>query len=384
MSLESENRPSQPNPPQQIYMQICDALSSGARPVLLTALSGDGRQIRQLVLSDQTDHASLSAAWAAAHSDVPGFTAGQWAAALANCRAAGVPSEIQQSGAARWVVEEFRPENRLIVFGGGTIAEQLVHLGTQSGFAVTICDDRIGFANRKRFPDADRVICAPFDAIVRDIDLRPSDYVVIVTRGHQYDTACLRRVLPVQPAYFGMIGSRHRVGATRKLLLSEGFTEDQLKRLCSPIGFNIGAITPIEIAISIIAQVICCRRLKQTEPAPTNTKTQRDDADQEPALLECLADPAEAQNPRALLTVLTAKGSTPRGPGARMLVYPDGRTLGSIGGGCAEGEAISLARALLAEGDTRYRILPVDMTGSVAADEGMVCGGVIEVLIQPL
>lgn len=384
MSIESDNRKPHPNDPQQVYARISESLSRGGRPVLLTALTDENRQIRQLALPEPPDHAALAAAWAEAHADAVDFTAGEWADALDRCRTSGIPAEVRRSHVERWVVEQFRPEKRLIVFGGGTIAEHLVHLGVQSGFAVTICDDRIGFANRRRFPDAERVICAPFDDIVRDIDVTPADYVVIVTRGHQYDTACLRRVLPVQPAYFGMIGSRHRVDATRRLLLAEGFTESQLERLCAPIGFNIGAVTPAEIAIAIIAQIICCRRLRQTVPAPTNTKIRRDDADQEPALFERLADPADAQHPRALLTVLTAKGSTPRGPGTRMLVYADGQTMGSIGGGCAEGEAISLARACLAEGDTRCRILPVDMTGSVAADEGMVCGGVIEVLIQPL
>ena len=82
------------------------------------------------------------------------------------------------------------------------------------------------------------------------------------------------------------------------------------------------------------------------------------------------------------MTVISTKGSTPRGAGARMIIFPDGKIQGSIGGGCAEGDAISLARAMLAEGTTNFDIMTVDMTADVAAEEGMACGGTADILIQ--
>lgn len=371
-----------------IYHQLHSALTGSLAPVLVTALLPTSGEVQQCLLRDGDDYPALLEGWAADGIRCPlGVDRDSYEAALTKADRTGLPvvlGDVYSKSDVSWVIERFKPDARLIIFGGGTIAEHLVHRGVELGFSVTICDDRPGFANTVRFPDAARVICDSFDRILQTIDIQPSDYVVIVTRGHQYDTECLRHVLPIQPVYFGMIGSRRRVAGTIALMKEEGFTDEQLSRLCSPIGFNIGAITPAEIALSILAQVVCCRRLQLTTPAPANVKAKRDDSDLDMDLMTWFTDPANESKPCALLSILAARGSSPRGPGARMLVFRNGKTLGSIGGGCAEGDAISIARSMVNDEEPSYKILRVDMTGDVAADEGMVCGGELDILIQPL
>lgn len=270
--------------------------------------------------------------------------------------------------------EPVLPPERLLLLGGGHVAQPVCDFAARCGFAVTVVDDRPAFANRERFPTARSVICDAFVPAVEALTPGPYDYVVIVTRGHAHDADCLRAVLRGRfPAYLGMVGSRRRVKAQLDLLAQEGFDPSLLERVCTPIGLPIGSVTPEEIAISILAQVISYRRLPQYA-APGRWVN---GSDLEPELLRVLA---VDRSPKAVATVVSAKGSTPRKAGAKMFITPVGAVSGSIGGGCAESTVIHRARRLIGTG--RYELLQVDMTGEVAEDEGMVCGGVMEVLIE--
>ena len=367
------------------YGNLYRSLSKNGSPVLVTYLDPQSDTLLQLAFNTAVPYETFAAEWQSAHPSAPVLKKDQWDSSLEYCQGTGLPARHPKDSSKRdrqGIIEWFSPQRRLYVFGGGTVSEKLVNYALDCGFTVTVCDDRIGFANRERFPDVHEIICAPFDEILKTVDIQARDFVVIITRGHQYDTDCLRHVLPIQPAYFGMIGSRMRVRSTRELLISEGFSEAQLARLSSPIGLNIGAITPSEIAISIISQLVCAKRLGQTEAAAHNVKINKDDSDLDLELFKNLGDPNQTTLNRALLTVISTKGSTPRGAGARMIIFPDGKIQGSIGGGCAEGDAISLARAMLAEGTTNFDIMTVDMTADVAAEEGMACGGTADILIQ--
>ncbi|HHX37127.1 MAG TPA: xanthine dehydrogenase [Clostridiaceae bacterium] len=371
----------------ELYGRLYKRIRQNGSPVLVTHLDPKKDCVSQLSFDDSVSHAEFAAQWNAIYPEITALDASAWKDALEHCQGTGLPAKLPKNSKkrdAQWIVEWFSPQRQLYIFGGGTVAEKLANYAHDCGFRVTVCDDRIGFANRQRFPQIDNVICAPFNEILQSVSIQPRDFVVIVTRGHQYDTECLRHVLPIQPAYFGMIGSRSRVKATRELMIEEGFTAAQLARLSSPIGLNIGGITPAEIAISIVSQLVCVKRLGQTEAAAHNVKIKKDDSDLDINLFKLLADPNQAGLDCALMTIISTKGSTPRGAGARMLIFPDGRTIGSIGGGCAEGDSIVQARAMLADGSSNYEILAVDMTGDVAADEGMVCGGTADILIQVL
>ena len=176
--------------------------------------------------------------------------AAEWAALAA----AEGPLSFARDGDALTLTEYYAPKPRLLILGGGHIALALSAMGALIDFNVIVFDDRPIFANAERFPQAHEVICDSFANVMERLKIRKSDYVVIVTRGHRHDTLCLQGVLrgPL-PHYIGMIGSRRRVGIVRKQLADEGLPPADIAKVYSPIGLRIGAVTPQEISISILA-----------------------------------------------------------------------------------------------------------------------------------
>lgn len=133
---------------------------------------------------------------------------GTWEQLLTQAYAKGIPSFVRE-GENLTVVEPFSPESRLVILGGGHIALPLVEFGSKLGFSIVVVDDRPSFANEGRFPAAQKVCCGSFEEVIPALRLNAFDYVVIVTRGHRHDTACLRMILQgEEPGYIGMIGSR--------------------------------------------------------------------------------------------------------------------------------------------------------------------------------
>jgi xanthine dehydrogenase accessory factor len=269
--------------------------------------------------------------------------------------------------------ETFTPPDRLIVFGGGHICLPLVQFASRTGFRVTVIDDRPEFANHKRFPEADLVVCKPFSEVLKGLQLSPYDYVCILTRGHHSDGVCLRGlyVLP-RPAYIGMIGSRRRVRSQFDLLEKEGIAREWLDTIHTPIGLDIGAVTPAEIAVSILSELIMCRR---NPDADRHIPDNRSDVEED--VLHFLSKDCK---PHAIVTIIGAEGSTPRSVGARMSVTPDGRITGTIGGGYAEGLFIEEAKNIIGTG--RFMVRSIDLNGNVAAADGMACGGRLKVLVE--
>lgn len=281
----------------------------------------------------------------------------------------------EREGDRLTVREPIQPQERLLVLGGGHIALHVVEFAAKCGFSVTVADDRPDFANRQRFPLAEQVICDSFENAIRQMKLTPYDYVVIITRGHRHDADCLRVILPgTQPAYLGLIGSRRRVRGLMEMLADEGCSRENMARICTPIGLNIGAVTPQEIAVSILAELVAYKRL----PEHCNDGVRCcNDSDVELSTLHYLA---ENHEPKAIVTVIETKGSTPREAGAKMAVSPLGQVTGSIGGGCSEGAVIRDAVRIIGTG--RFKIVDIDLTGDVAESDGMVCGGTMQVLIE--
>ncbi len=171
--------------------------------------------------------------------------------------------ELEHQGAT-WAVyiesQHARPE--LLIVGAGHIGQALCRLGGLLGFRVTVIDDRREFATRERFPEAERVLVVDFAAAFKDVSVGRDSYVVLVTRGHKYDFDCIVQLLNMdtKPNYLGMIGSRRRVRATFEALLRDGITPERLADVRAPIGLDIGAETPEEIALAIAAEIVACRR----------------------------------------------------------------------------------------------------------------------------
>jgi xanthine dehydrogenase accessory factor len=169
--------------------------------------------------------------------------------------------------------EAFRPPDELLIVGAGHIAVPLAELGLRLGYRVTVLDDRESFATPDRFPDWASVLRVDFADPFRSVEIGPRTHVVLVTRAHRYDYDCLRRLLEsdASPRYIGMIGSRRRVRATFGALLEAGVPRERLARVRAPIGLEIGAETPEEIAVSIAAELILVRRGGGTASRETPT-----------------------------------------------------------------------------------------------------------------
>ena len=190
-----------------------------------------------------------------------------------------------------------------------------------------------------------------------------------MTRGHCYDRACLEQILHKPYAYVGMMASRGRSALLKNQMEEEGFDRAALDGIHTPVGLSIHAETPEEIAVSIVAELI------QTKNQTKKT------AGYDPLLMEYLTGAKEPDQPKILATIIARRGSAPRSIGTKMLVLGDGRIIGTIGG-CMESEVQHQCLRLLREENEKSRIVCADMTVSQAEDEGMVCGGTIDVFLE--
>jgi xanthine dehydrogenase accessory factor len=203
--------------------------------------------------------------------------------------------QLKKQGGVEVYTERWDPVPTLVIVGAGHIAEPLEALARMAGFDTVVVDDRRMFANRERFPDATDVIAGPILAVLRQMELSPAHYVVLVTRGHTLDMDALKVLLEraesaaphdkrselsaphdkrselsaprgersaaaMPVAYVGMIGSTRRIRAVYELLEQQGFPRERFANVHSPIGLNIAAETPAEIAISVMAEIVAVRR----------------------------------------------------------------------------------------------------------------------------
>jgi len=162
-------------------------------------------------------------------------------------------------------IEPILPAADLYIFGAGHVGASLSKIARMAGFDVTIVDDRDTYANRERFPEAQQVIAEDFDKATSQIFPAESSYIVIVTRGHRDDMRVLRWAVQTQARYVGMIGSKRKTIGIFQELQKEGLAPHLFDRVHAPIGLDIGAITPEEIAISITAELVAARRNVERE-----------------------------------------------------------------------------------------------------------------------
>ncbi len=157
-------------------------------------------------------------------------------------------------------VEPVLPAASLYIFGAGHVALNLYKTAKSAGFDVTVVDDRELYANRERFPDAKEIIAEDFDQAMARLSLKETALVVIATRGHKDDMRVLRWAVQTPARYVGMIGSKRKTITIFRELVKEGIPEKLFERVHAPVGLDIGAITPEEIAVAITAELIAVRR----------------------------------------------------------------------------------------------------------------------------
>lgn len=251
----------------------------------------------------------------------------------------------------------FAAKPSLVICGGGHVALEVAQHAGLLDFRIKVMDDRPEFANRERFPMAETVICDNFDHLEQYLE--PNSFYVVLTRGHGDDLSCVKTILEkADPVYLGMIGSKRKVATTLQRLREEGIPEAQLQMLHAPIGLPIGAVTPGEIAISILAQIIQEKNSKNTASAS--------------------AELLESQCSGILCVIIEKHGSSPRGVGSMMLVTEDA-TLDSIGGGPVEFAAIQDARE-----NPNAAIREYSLNNEESKKMGMICGGKNTVLFIPV
>lgn len=252
--------------------------------------------------------------------------------------------------------EWFCPQPKLFLCGGGHVAKEVAALAAHLDFSVTVLDDRPDLANRERFPTAEKVICDSYDNLAQYCE--PDACYVVVTPDHKADLQCVSTILPTQYRYLGMIGSKRKVAATFENLRKAGFSEAQIATIFAPIGLPIGAVTPAEIAVSILGQII-------------QEKNRNHTASVDRALLETTKT--------GMLCIITEKhGSAPRGVGSMLFVGQD-TILGTIGGGEPEYQAIRHAKE-----HPNFSVQVYTLNRNAVNGLDMICGGAISVAFIPI
>ena len=169
-------------------------------------------------------------------------------------------AEVVVYGDKRFLVESLCCDGTVYIFGAGHISQKLAPLAGLVGFQTVVLDDREEFANRELFATADRIVVLDsFARALEGLEINDDSYLVLVTRGHIHDKTLLGQALRTQAGYIGMIGSRNKRDTVYDELSAEGFSRHEFDRVCSPVGLDIGAETPEEIAVSIVAELIRAR-----------------------------------------------------------------------------------------------------------------------------
>jgi xanthine dehydrogenase accessory factor len=190
---------------------------------------------------------------------------------VARCSSVREPSLVtlaECEGKPTVFLEPVEADAVLLVFGAGHISTFVAPLARMVGFRVCVVDDREEFANPRRFPAADQLLVCSVAEAFRRVVVTPATHIAIVTRGHAFDREALRAALATRPAYLGMIGSRRKRDLIYGSLMEEGVAVEELRRVHSPIGISIGAETPEEIAVSIVAELIQVRAQAHADRRP--------------------------------------------------------------------------------------------------------------------
>ena len=169
-------------------------------------------------------------------------------------------------------VEGITTDPAILIAGGGHVGKAIAPLAKASGFNVWVVDDRKDFANKDRFPEAEKVVNSSFDKAFEDLPIRKNTFIIIATRGHNYDDIVLEQAVKTDAKYVALLGSKRKAILIYESLLKKGISEERLKEVRSPAGLDIGARTPNEIAVSIVAEMISFRNNSSSMPMKLDEK----------------------------------------------------------------------------------------------------------------
>jgi xanthine dehydrogenase accessory factor len=260
-----ENSPPQ-NPPERLTRSLARVLEEGSLAALVTVVEA-ARGVGAKVLFEASGAgAGAGTTGDDALDDALRERARAFLAGREEARTLGVEEFAPALGewrGARVLFERVEPEPRVVVCGAGHVGAALARLARAVGYRVTLLDDREDFLTRERFPEEEiELAAAPGWArrLTEVIGTGRGVYVAVVTRGHNEDEECMRAALAARPDYVGMIGSRRRTGIVLSRLREAGFPEEQLREVRAPVGLDIGAVSPEEVALSVLAEIVAHRR----------------------------------------------------------------------------------------------------------------------------
>ena len=266
-------------------------------------------------------------------------------------------------------------EQQLVVCGGGHVSIPIIQIGRLLGFEVTVVEDRPYFAEKAKKAGASQVLCEAFEDGLEKIEGSENTYFVIVTRGHCFDEICLEKILRKPHRYVGMLGSKKRVQRVKEMVLSSGISPEAFRYLYTPIGLSIGAETPEEIAVAVMAEIIQVKRQNTIENGYSKE------------MLREISAAEEASQSCILATIIRKSGSAPREAGTKMLMREDGACTGTIGGGSAEAAVKEYIHKIFKENLEIPILYCVNMAGmerEIPKAKTGVYGGVIEVLLEKI
>ncbi|RMG68501.1 MAG: XdhC/CoxI family protein [Calditrichaeota bacterium] len=163
-------------------------------------------------------------------------------------------------------LEAFTPPPVLVLVGAGHVNQEVARLAAELDFRIWVVDDRPEFANRERFPEAERIVNAPYPEGLQQLDPPENSYIVVGTRGHREDDQALEAAVRSRARYVGLLGSRRKTLLIFRRLLAQGFSEERLRQVHAPVGLDIGAVTPRELAVSIVAEILMVLRGGEGRP----------------------------------------------------------------------------------------------------------------------
>jgi xanthine dehydrogenase accessory factor len=269
-----------------------------------------------------------------------------------------------------YLSENLAGKLEIVMCGGGHVGLAVYNLALLLDWKVTIIEDRSDFCTPEKYPNA-KLVLGKYDEEITKLDLSNAA-VIIATRGHKFDNTCLEAALLKQTRYVGMIGSKAKVHTTKKAIYESieagqsKIKKEDLDSIFSPIGLDINAQTPEEIAISIIAEII------------KFTKNEKKQIELDVNLLRRLA---KEEDPFVVARIVEKKGSAPREQGSYLAVFSNGDIQGTVGGGAVEARVIEDSKKLLKSTDKKSQLFYHNLSNTKASELGMICGGNVKVLI---
>lgn len=273
---------------------------------------------------------------------------------------------VYEIGGREVYCEVMEETPKLIICGAGHVGAACIKAASNLDMHIICIEDRQDYAELAKSLGSHEVICGDYASVLDDIEGGESVYFLVATRAHAFDQVCLEHILSKKFAYVGMLGSPGKINTVKAGLAASGINEERFALVHTPVGIDISASTPEEIAIAILAEIIS---VKNTGGVITRTFSHEQ--------LDAIA--SDAGKP-LLATVIRKIMSSPRDPGTKMVVTSDGEKWGTIGGGMAEHQALLIAREHLEDPDFVTEVIRVGDAES--SSDGKVCGGVIDVLFE--